>query len=110
MPPVEDCNTRAVQRLPSRWLGLVRGGSQNQNRYSPLAHEDESATQLDVADTESSKRSHQSEFQVTVPVEHSHPTCPVVDMTQEDSVSEAGSDSGLSSVINGLEADLAPVS
>ena len=56
---------------------------------------------------QSSKRSRQSELQVTVPVEHSQPTCPVVDMTQEDSVS-AGSDSGLSSVLSALEADLAP--
>ena len=114
VPPVEDCNTRAVvpHRLASRRLVLVGGGSQSQNRYSPLAHEDENEADHNqdaiqfVADTVSSKRSRQSELQVTVPVEHSQPTCPVVDMTQEDSVSEARSDSGLSSVLNALEADL----
>ena len=61
VPPVEDCNTRAVvpHRLASRRLVLVGGGSQSQNRYSPLAHEDENeanhnqdAIQFDVADTE----------------------------------------------------------
>ena len=47
-------------RLPSRRLVLVGGGSQSQNRYSPLAHEDENevdrnqgAIQFNVADTES---------------------------------------------------------
>ena len=54
----------------------------------------------------SSTRSRQLELQVTVPVEHSQPTCPVVDMTQEDSVSEARSDSSLSGVLDALEADL----
>ena len=46
--------------LPSRRLVLVGGGSQSQNRHSPLAHEDENdidrnqdAIQFDVADTES---------------------------------------------------------
>ena len=58
---------------------------------------------------QSSKRSRQSELQVAVPTVHSQPTCPVVDMTQEDSVSETRSDSGLSSVLNALEADLAPL-
>ena len=73
--PVEDCNTRA----------------EDENE----ADHNQAAIQFDVADIESSKRSPQSELQVTVPVEHSQPTCPVVDMTQEDSVSEAGSDSDL---------------
>ena len=43
VPPVEDRNTRAVvhHRLPSRRLVLVGGVSQSQNRYSPLAHEDD---------------------------------------------------------------------
>ena len=61
-PPVEDCSTRAVvhHRSPSRRLVLVGGGSQSQNRSSPLAHADENevdrnqgAIQFDVADTES---------------------------------------------------------
>ena len=90
-----------------RRLVLVGGGSQSQNRYSPLAHEDENeADHNQDAIQFGSKQSHQSELQVTVPVEHSQPTCPVVDMTQEDSVSEARSDSSLSSVLNALEADL----
>ena len=46
VPPLEDCNTRAAvhHRLPSRRLVLVGGGSQSQNRYNPLAHEDVRAT------------------------------------------------------------------
>ena len=46
VPPVEDCNTRAVvhHRLPSRRLVLVGGGSQSQNRFSPLAQDDVRAT------------------------------------------------------------------
>ena len=61
VPPVEDHSTRAAvhHRLPSRRLVLVGGGSQSQNRYSPLAHEAENedrnhdTIQFDVADTES---------------------------------------------------------
>ena len=100
-------NTRAVpHRSGSRRLVLVGGGSQSQNRYSPLAHEDENQVDHNQDAIVSSKRSRQLELQVTVPVEHSQPTCPVVDMTQEDSVSEARSDSSLSGVLDALEADL----
>ena len=96
-PPTPPPSFLSAPGPPLRLTFFGRGGEGFKSQ--PYTYQDENEVDHNQDAIVSSKRSCQVELQVTVPIEHSQPTCPVVDMTQQDSVSEARSDTSLSGVL-----------